>query len=57
MYHSDLIINGIDADKLIALQLEKALSRVEVASLIPFSASSGYPVAFFRLRCWHPVPV
>lgn len=29
MYHSDLIINGIDADKLMALQLEKALSGVK----------------------------
>ncbi len=33
MYHSDLIINGIDADKLMALQLEKALSGVKEQAL------------------------
>lgn len=32
MYHSDLILNGISADKLMALQLEKALSGVKKQS-------------------------
>lgn len=33
MYHSDLIINGIQAEKLIALKLEKALSGVKSLTL------------------------
>lgn len=33
MYQSDLIIDGIQADKLMALQLEKALSGVKDQAL------------------------
>lgn len=33
MYHSDLIIKGIQADKLMALQLEKALAGVKDLAL------------------------